>query len=133
MAAITGAQMRKIYALARERGIDADLLHIHIQMLVQKESVRELSVTEAILVIDSLEGKEKKQPGHATQKQMSYIRSLMRELQWIDADGNLEMERLDGMCKKYCHLDSHKWMTRRDASNIIEALKNMIQKLDHVC
>lgn len=133
MAAISGAQMRKIYALAREHGIDTDLLHTHIQMLTKKASVKELTVTEAIQVIDSLEGKEKKAAGHASVKQMRYIEGLMRQLNWMDEDGNPEMQRLDGMCKKYCKLDSHKWMTKRDASHIIEALKNMVEQLEHVC
>jgi len=42
MKKITAAQIRKIHAISRERGIDDDLLHEHTRMLTGKESLKEL-------------------------------------------------------------------------------------------
>lgn len=58
MQPITTSQMRKIYAAAREHGLDNDLLHIHLQTVTGKESLKELTMSEAIKLIDSLEGKK---------------------------------------------------------------------------
>jgi len=124
MKMITAAQIRKMHVISRERGIDDDLLHEHIQMLTGKESMKGLTCTEAARVIDSLEGNPTcKDP--ASYKQLAYIKGLMKELGWMDAGSRPDMERLDGMCRKYAKTDSHKWLDKGGASKIIEALKNM--------
>lgn len=134
MAGITPAQIRKIYAVCRERGVDSDLLHEHIAALTGRESIRAMTVMEAVRVIDSLSGRNRAQmPDGATARQRHYIDGLMRTLGWVDGDGNPETGRLDGMCRKYCNLDSHKWMTKRNASDIIEALKNMVKNMELPC
>lgn len=124
MAPITTSQMRKIYVTAKERGMDSDLLHIHIQMLTGKESLKQLTISEAVKVIDSLEGKavsERKM----TDKQFWYIQVLMRELGWTDEEGKPDFKRLDGFCSKYYRIDHYKWLTPSVASKVIEGLKNM--------
>ncbi len=125
MGGITLAQIRKLHASCRERGIDNDLLHEHIRMLTGKGSVKELTRRDAMRVIDSLEGKTSYCQNPASDKQMAYIRVLMRDLGWTDGLGNPDMERLDGMCRKYVKTDCHKWLDKSGASKIIEALKNM--------
>lgn len=124
--AITAAQMRKIHVLAREYGLDNDLLHVHIQTVTGKDSLKKLSLGEAVRVIDSL---EKRSADQMTWKQKYFIGRLLQELGWIDEQGNPDVKRLDGFCSKYCGVDSHKWLTRRDASNVIEGLKNMLQNM----
>lgn len=124
-AAITAAQMRKIHVLAREYGLDDDLLHVHIQTVTGKDSLRKLSLGEAVRVIDSLDQKAADQ---MTWKQKYRIDRLLQELGWTDEKGEPDYKRLDGFCSKYCGVDSHKWITRRNASNVIEALKNMARK-----
>ncbi|MBP3487302.1 MAG: regulatory protein GemA [Roseburia sp.] len=124
MAPITTSQMRKIYVTAKERGMDSDLLHIHIQMLTGKESLKQLTISEAVKVIDSLEGKvvsDRKM----TDKQFWYIQALMRELGWTDEEGKPDFKRLDGFCSKYYRIDHYKWLTPSVASKVIEGLKNM--------
>lgn len=124
MTPITASQMRKIYVTAKERGMDSDLLHIHIQMLTGKESLKQLTISEAVKVIDSLEGKavsERKM----TDKQFWYIQVLMRELGWTDEEGKPDFKRLDGFCSKYYRIDHYKWLTPSVASKVIEGLKNM--------
>ena len=55
---VTTAQQRKIHALARELGMDDDLLHEYVSMLTEKQSLKDLTVMEAVKVIDAMEGKK---------------------------------------------------------------------------
>ena len=52
---VTTAQQRKIHALARELGMDDDLLHEYVSMLTEKQSLKDLTVMEAVKVIDAME------------------------------------------------------------------------------
>lgn len=123
--AITAAQMRKIHVLAKDYGLDDDLLHLQIQTLTGKGSLKELSLGEAARVIDRLDQKA----NNMSWKQKCLIDRLMQELGWTDEKGIPDDKRLDGFCSKYCGVDSHKWLTRRDASKVIEGLKNMQQTM----
>lgn len=126
---VTGGQIKKIYAAARELGMDGDLLHEHMEMLVHRSSVRDLTKEEAITLIDSLEGKAVTGKGHATKRQMSYIYILMRDLEWTTEDGKPDLERLNRFLqsdKAGFKLDDYRWLKRRSASDLIEALKAML-------
>ena len=46
----SAAQKRKIYSLARSFGMDDELLHSYIEALIHKDSIRQLTVTEAVRV-----------------------------------------------------------------------------------
>lgn len=127
---ITAAQIKKIHASARERGMDSDLLHEHIYMLVKKDSIKILTREEAAKVIDSLEGKPYSGEAHMSQKQGWYILSLAKKLGWTDETGKVDKKRLDGMCEKYAKISRYDWLTRRGASDMIEALKNMASRMD---
>lgn len=124
----TAAQIRKLHVLGRERGMDDDLLHEYIGMLTGKESIRDMSCQDAVRVIDALEGKRAAGEKHASSRQMAYIMGLVRGLGWVDKHGNADTGRLDGMCKKLAGIHSHKWLDKKQASDLIEALKNMGQK-----
>lgn len=130
--AITNAQLRKIHVLARECGMDDDLLHSHLVVLSGKDSLRELTVKEGISLIDSLEGKGiRKGEEKATYRQMGYIHGLMKKCGWVTDGGQPDMERLDRFQqspKAGFNLGSHKWLTRRQASSLIEALKQMSER-----
>lgn len=131
MEKVTGGQIKKIYAAARELGMDRDLLHEHMEMLVHRSSVRDLTKDEAITLIDSLEGKGVTGKGHATKRQMSYIYTLMRELEWTTEDGKPDLERLNRFLqsdKAGFKLDDYRWLKRRSASDLIEALKSMLSR-----
>lgn len=127
---ITAAQIKKIHAAARERGVDNDLLHEHIHMLVKKDSIKILTREEAAKVIDSLEGKTHTGKDHMTQKQRLYLLALVKKLGWTDENGRADEKRLNGMCEKYAQVSRYEWLTRRGASDMIEALKNMIARMD---
>lgn len=130
MKGVTAAQLRKIHACARECGMDDDLLHIAVRDITGRGSLKDLTAAEACRVIDAMEGKTDSGPSKdaATPKQMGYIKDLMKRLGWVDEKMEPDMARLDGMCKKYAKVDSHKWLSRTGASNIIEALKKMQER-----
>ncbi|MCM1304590.1 MAG: regulatory protein GemA [Lachnospiraceae bacterium] len=123
--AITASQMRKIHVLARDQGLDNDLLHVHIQTLTGRDSLKKLSLGEAARVIDSL---EHGLSDRMTWKQGCLMNQLLEELGWTDAQGKPDHKRLDGFCSKRFGVDSHRWLTRGDASKVIEGLKNMIRE-----
>ncbi len=51
---ITAPQRRAIFAIAREQGMDNDLLHAAVKAVTKKQSLKDLTKTEARRVIDHL-------------------------------------------------------------------------------
>lgn len=122
---ITQAQIRKIYVLGRDLGLEQGLLHEHVCMLTGKGSIKSLSCREAAGVIDSLAGKAPSVRNPASTRQLDYIRGLIKGLGWTDKQGRPDMGRLDGMCRKYTKVQCHRQLDKGSASALIEALKNM--------
>lgn len=130
---ITEAQKRKIYAVSKEYGIDHELLHVIVKNISGKDSIKELSIMDAVKVIDRIQGKKQStdpKKEHMTYKQEAYIKGLAKELDWIDEDGLLDERRINGFCKKYYGIDNWKWLTRSLASKIIEGMKMLITRND---
>lgn len=133
MRKITPSQMRKIYALAKENGIDNELLHIIVENETDKNSISSLSITEAVKVIDKIaDRKQSHNPKteHMTYKQEAYIKGLAKDLGWLDVNGGIDEKRLNGFCKKYYGIETYKWLTRSLASKVIEGLKSLIMRND---
>lgn len=131
--AATYGQIRKIYAAAKERGIDSGLLHEHMEMLVHRSSIKELTKREAALLIDSLEGKTGSRSGKdlATSRQMYFIRILMKELGWVTAESEPDMARLNSFLqskKVGFKLSDYRLLNIGLASDLIEALKSMVKR-----
>jgi hypothetical protein len=127
---VTSSQIRKIYATARELGIDNDMLHTYVFNRTGSEHISTLTVAEAYKVIDGLEShriekEDKVIPGRANERQQRYILDLAKKLGWND-----EPWRLKGYLRKYAKVEDVAWLTSRQASNIIEGLKKMIQRED---
>lgn len=126
--AVTYGQIKMIYAAARGRGMDNDLLHEHMEMLVHKTSIKELTRREAAMLIDSLEGKAVSGQDHATGRQMQYIYGLMKELEWMTEEGKPDFDRLNRFLQSekagFC-LSDYRWLKKGTASDLIEALKAM--------
>lgn len=124
MAKISAAQQRKIHVTAKELGMDDDLLHEYVSMLTGRESLKELTVADAVKVIDGLEGKKGYANGdRASYRQNAYIQILMKQLGWVDDEGEPDKKRLDGFVKKQYGIDDSRWMTRKIACRVIEGLK----------
>lgn len=131
--AVTYSQIKKIYALAKEYGMDNDLLHEHMGMLTGKASMKELSMKEAAALIDSLEGKNagRSAKDRATSRQMHYIYGLMKEIGWADEDGRPDMKRLNrflGSPDAGFRVSDYRLLNIGMASNLIEALKAMASR-----
>lgn len=120
---ITQPQLRKIYAEAREAGLDNDYLHELIYSIHGKESLKDLQMWEAAMLIDALVKMNNggKPPGMMTEKQEWLLLDYQQKLGWTDA-------QLRGFVKKYGHVDFIQWLTREGASKMIEAVKNVYLK-----
>lgn len=80
MRKITQAQMKKIHALAKEIGMDDDLLHGYVYMLTEKESLKDLSLNDAAKVIDGMTGKKGYAQGdRISYRQEAFIFTLMKK------------------------------------------------------
>lgn len=127
--AVTYSQIKKIHVLAKERGMDNDLLHEHMEMLVGKSSIRELTKKDAIALIDSLEGKGGRNvKDRATARQMYRIFELMKEMGWTAEDGKPDLDRLNSFLrseKTGFNLSDYRWLNIRLASDLIEAFKRI--------
>ncbi len=115
----SAAQLRKIYALAREKGVDNDNLHSLLYSICKKEHLSEITITEAIKLIDSLEGN--KNPYRVTPKQLHFIQELAKDFGWDE-------KRLAGFVKKVGGVDNINWLTKKQASAVIEGMKKLKQK-----
>lgn len=131
MGKATYPQIKKIYALSKELGLDNDSLHIFTSDLTGVGSISHLSNIQAIKLIDELEyektGIRKAstfRSYRATEDQIFKIRALERELGWDD-----NPNRLKGFMKKYCKIDNINWLTFSQASNLIEALKKVSERV----
>lgn len=126
---ITLPQQKKIHVLARDLGMDQDLLHSYTEMMTGKTSLRELSVMEAVRVIDGMEGKINYQKGdHMSYRQESFIMALAGHLGWVDEEKKVDLSRLNGFVKKYCGIEDYRWLTKKTASNVIEGLKSLLSR-----
>lgn len=126
MRKITQGQQRKIHAAAKELGMDDDLLHEYVYMLTEKESLKDLSINDAVRVIDGLEGKKGYAAGdRISYRQESYIFILLKKIRWTDDEGKPDKKRLNGFVKKQYGIEDYRWMTKSIASKVIEALKEL--------
>lgn len=120
---ITQPQLRKIYAEAREAGLDNDYLHELIYSIHGKKSLKDLEMWEAAMLIDALVkmngGGER--PDRMTEKQKWLLADYQSKLGWTDA-------QMRGFIKKYNHVDFVQWLTKEGASKMIEAVKTIYMK-----
>jgi hypothetical protein len=119
-----------MHVLSNHLGMDDDLLHEYVELLTEKQHISEMTVMDAIRVIDSLEGRKSYYAGnHMTSKQEGYIFLLMKNIGWTNEAGEPDERRLDGFVKKQYGIDSHRFMDRKTASNVIEFLKEMDSRM----
>ncbi|MBQ8982690.1 MAG: DUF1018 domain-containing protein [Lachnospiraceae bacterium] len=128
---ITPAQMRRIWALARDNGMDTELLHLYVSRITEKESLKELTIMEAVKVIDALAGKPVETADHLSSRQEQYLIDLAKQLGMVDEDGNLDRKRLDGFCRSRYSVGSYTWLNRSQAGKVIEGLKAMVERKGH--
>ncbi len=130
MKAISTTQMKKIWATASEQGIGKEDLYALIYRESNKESMKQLTWTEANKVIDALVKPKKNQKrtdisGRKwTKAQRQTIYRLTGELGWND-DNN----RINGFVKRMFKVDRVEWLDADQCSKLIEILKKMIKRI----
>lgn len=126
--------MKKIFATARELGIDNDLLHGLVQSQFNHGHISKLTQSQAGRLIDDLDRRKGAQERTiklptgrelplVTRAQLYKIHTLERELGWEE-----NPKRLQGFCKKYAGVDNPDWMTKQQAWRLIEGLKALFSR-----
>jgi len=118
---ITPAQIKKIYALARERGVDNDALHAVVHNIALKDSIKALFVTEAAKVIDRLNGADDRPCDMMSAAQEKYIKGLFSVLDWDD-------DKIRPWLHNRFAVDHMRWLTVSKAAKVIEGLKEMTKR-----
>ncbi len=126
-AGITRAQVAKIWACARDLGLDRDMLYL----MVPRGSISALSHREASELIERLvelgarrvaahpKAAGGSDPNAATQEQRNFIHFLFGRVGWIGSPA-----RIRGFLRKFAGVDSAEAISdRKRAGAIIEALK----------
>lgn len=143
-------KMRRIFAMAREVGIESngghgDELHALVYEATRSESIKSLTDEQAQKVIDRLMELMKlsnhKQPlkshkrtikeavpGMMTVKQQSLAKLIMSNIANYDPREINREERMKGAIKKILDIDvdakePFRWISRQDGSRLIEMLK----------
>ena len=128
MQKMTDAQRRKIFKLASQKGLDDEMRRSHIHALIGKESLTELTIKEAITVIDSLEDEPQTTKGKISHKQQKYLQSLAVEYGWVCENKRLDTKKLNKWLENRYGVSSIIWLTSKNASDAIEGLKVMIAR-----
>ncbi|MCC5911341.1 MAG: regulatory protein GemA [Clostridiaceae bacterium] len=132
MEAITNLQIKKIWATAREKGLEKDDLYAIIYRESKKESMKQLTKVEANKVIDAMVKPKKKnqkrtdEGGNAfTGEQRQKIYRLTEQLGWNDNN-----KRINGFVKKHFKVEKIEWLNPYQCNKLIEILKKMIERME---
>jgi len=131
---ITGKQLKMIWTLARQLGMDSELLHDMVFNITGKDSLKKLSVPEAIGIIDGLvddgaqvRKKRKKRVRVGpnviellTGSQIRLIEYLVGKLGWNNPN------QLKGFNSRV--IKKERICTKQEASKIIEGLKAILNR-----
>lgn len=111
---------------SKEMGMDSDEIHALVLRETGKESMRKCTDLQLERVLKSLKlmaGIREQRSRRATQAQLKFIASLEYQLGWKD-----NPERLRGFLKKNNYPESLKWLTVKQASNVIEGMKKLLER-----
>ena len=132
---ITEKQIKLIWVLAKQLGVDSEALHELIHGAYGKTSLKSLAKIEAKTIIDRFiqaGGKVKKKSAPrrnlppnvvemVTHKQLRFIKSLEKELGWHD-----NPERLRGLLKRIIKAETVR--TKKEGIKVIQGLKSMVER-----
>ncbi len=134
MSSLSHEYIKRIYGNAKGQGLDNEALHSLVFRLTGKDSIRKLSRTEAESIIENLGGRKHYRKytnsgqGMISEGQTKLLFALMYKLSALDGRGNNVGQRLLGLAKKMHRRDKLEWLTKKEASELTEALKNMIER-----
>ena len=127
--------IRTLWGIAKspELQLGSEELHLVVQAQTGKDSLKELTEPERRRVAyvlgqmkESASGKRKRpvgMTGNATDNQRRKIYMLTKELGWDD-----NPKRLSGFIRRMFRVERVEWLNYEQCSNLIEALKKMIER-----
>jgi hypothetical protein len=132
---ITRDQIKLIWVLARQLGMESNELHDVVSAVTGKDSIKALLVAEGTDIIEVLiraggRVKKKRKPRPdlppnvvelVTRRQTRLIKHLERRLGWHD-----NPERLKGFTRRIIKREGVR--TKQEAMKVIEGLKNMARR-----
>ena len=125
--------MRTLWGLAKceELRMTDEELHLVVMAQTGKESIRTLTQKEMSRVVyvlsqmkeSSRRGREARMPmcDGTTQNQRRKVYKLMQALGWNE-------KRINGMCRRMFKIERLEWLNYKQISDLIEALKAMIDR-----
>ena len=118
---MTEKQRRLLFLLAKQRGMDNELLHSYVETQTGKQSITEVTTQEAKVLIDGLQEKKQTAKGYITEKQLKYVKGLCQCLSW-------EEKALRQFIEKQYGISDVNWLTSKQAAKLIEGLKSIWEK-----
>ena len=79
---MTEKQRKLLFVLAKQKGMDSELLHSYVEAQTGKQSITEVTTQEAKILIDGLQQKKQTAKGRITEKQLNYVKGLTQCLGW---------------------------------------------------
>ena len=119
-----------VYAMAQKAEMTDDDLHKLVNIVTKKKSLKDLDDCELAAVTDRLrvmkDSKARKQKSKnftnggnpVTEKQRRKIFMLMKDMGW-------DQKRVSGLARKLFGTDAVEWLSHKQCSNLIEALKDI--------
>lgn len=118
---MTEKQRKLLFVLAKQKGMDSELLHSYVEAQTGKQSITEVTTQEAKILIDGLQEKKQTAKGRITEKQLNYVKGLTQCLGWEEKTLNQFIER------QYA-ISNVNWLTSKQAAKLIEGLKSIWEK-----
>ena len=118
---MTEKQRKLLFVLAKQRGMDNELLHSYVETQTGKQSITEVTTQEAKTWIDNLQEKKQTAKGYITEKQLKYVKGLCQCLSW-------EEKALRQFIEKQYGISNVNWLTSKQAAKLIEGLKSIWEK-----
>ena len=123
---MTEKQRKLLFVLAKQKGMDSELLHSYVEAQTGKQSITEVTTQEAKILIDGLQEKKQTAKGRITEKQLKYIKGLIQNLEW-------EEKTLNQFIEKQYAISNVNWLTSKQAAKLIEGLKSIWEKDKRGC
>ena len=118
---MTEKQRKLLFVLAKQRGMDNELLHSYVETQTGKQSITEVTTQEAKTLIDGFQEKKQTVKGYITEKQLKYVKGLCQCLSW-------EEKALRQFIEKQYGISNVNWLTSKQAAKLIEGLKSIWEK-----
>ena len=116
--------LKRFWCVCREHGISTEDIYAKVYAEFGTEHISDLDDAALRYMIDLLDGKRTHKPSRnssmASYRQIALIEGIAKRLGWEDNPA-----RLLGFVAKYAKVDDLQWLTKRQASTVVEGLKKI--------